>query len=321
MEPLTIPPRTGHSTFLYAEPDFGVRLDRADIAFLGFPYCVGYSSGGPMPDQSRAPAALRAATDRISRGPDRYDFDLGGPLYDGRPVRAVDCGNVRADYYDPLAHDRRAEAAVRRILRAGALPVVLGGDHGIPIPVLRAYDAQDEITLVQIDQHMDWRDEDTGEPERIVSPIRRAAEMVHVGDIFQIGIRAGGASRPQEVDLARDYGARIVTAWDLHETGSEAVLARIPDGGRYYLTIDLGGLDPSVAPAVAEPSPGGVTFAEARALIRGLVRKGRVVGMDVLAIMPSLNVNGLTCTTAGRLIVNMLGAAARAGYFDRSATA
>ncbi len=314
---LTIPARRGHQTFLYSEPDFGMALRGADIAFLGIPFGSGYSFAEQAPDQANGPTAMREATDRILRSIERYDFDLGGPLYDGQPVRAVDCGDVRADVAAPTSHVARAEAAVRRILGAGAMPIVLGGDHAVPIPVLRAFDA-DAITLVQIDQHIDWRDEVAGVRDGLSSPIRRASEMAHVGEIFQIGLRGTGSARLEEVQAALAYGAQLVTAYELHEAGPKAVLARIPDGGRYYVTIDLDGMDPSCAPGVAAPCPGGVSFAQARALLRGLVRKGRVVGMDVVEITPRTDVNRLTCITAGRLIVNLLGAATRAGYFRRS---
>ena len=84
---------------------------------------------------------------------------------------------------------------MRAILAAGALPIVLGGDHGVPIPVLRAFDGRGPITLVQIDQHIDWRDEVNGVREGLSSPIRRASEMEHIGQIFQIGLRATGSAR------------------------------------------------------------------------------------------------------------------------------
>jgi agmatinase len=197
------------------------------------------------------------------------------------------------------------------------MPIVLGGDHAIPIPVFRALDGHGPITLVQIDAHIDWRDEVNGVREGLSSPIRRASEMSHIGEIFQIGLRATGSARQEEVDAARAYGAHLVTAYELHDGGIDAVLARIPDGGRYYLTIDLDGMDPAIAPGVAGPCPGGVTFHQARKLIHGLVRKGRVVGMDVVEITPRTDVNQITCITAGRLIVNMIGAAVRAGYFER----
>jgi agmatinase len=76
-------------------------------------------------------------------------------------------------------------------------------------------------------------------------------------------------------------------------------------------------MDPTIMPAVAGPAPGGVTYGQMRTLIQGLVRKGRVVGMDIVEITPSRDVNRITGITAGRLIVNLIGTAVRAGYFDR----
>src|SRR5262249_57161545 len=91
-------------------------------------------------------------------------------------------------------------------------------------------------------------------------------------------------------------------------------------GGQYYITIDLDGIDCADAPAVAAPMPGGVSFLQARKLIRGLVQKGRVVGMDVVEITPNADVNTITCITAGRLIVNLIGTAVRGGdlHFDQA---
>ncbi len=316
-ERLTSPPKHGHRTFLFSELATNLDQLRADIAFLGIPYGSAYAVSAISNDQSNGPTALRQASDRIVRSLERYDFDIGGPLYDGRAIRAVDCGDVWADIHDLKSHVRRAEQAVRRILAAGALPIVLGGDHAIPIPVLRAFEGRGPITLVHIDQHLDWRDEVGGVRDGLSSPIRRASEMEHIGEIFQIGIRATGSARTEEVEAARVYGAHIVTAYELHEVGMAAVLERIPDGGRYYLTVDLDGMDASIAPAVEAPMPGGVTYLQARTLIHGLVRKGRVVGMDVVEITPKVDVNQITCITAGRLIVNLIGMAVRAGYFDR----
>ena len=83
--------------FLFSEPVALTGELRADIAFLGVPYGQAYSFREMVNDQSNGPAAMRRASDRMIRSIERYDFDLGGPLYDGRPIRAVDCGDVRAD--------------------------------------------------------------------------------------------------------------------------------------------------------------------------------------------------------------------------------
>jgi agmatinase len=314
---LTTVPGIGHQTFLYSR--LATDLDRldADIAFLGISHGSAYSFREIVNDQSNMPAAMRQASDRIVRSLERYDFDLGGPLYDNRPIRTVDCGDVSADIGDLNGHSARAEAAVRKILAAGALPIVIGGDHAVPIPVLRAMDGEGPLTLIQIDQHIDWRDDVNGVRDGLSSPIRRASEMAHIGEIFQIGLRATGSARTEEVEAARAYGAHLISAYELHDQGMEAVLDRIPDGGRYYLTVDLDGMDPSIAPGVAAPCPGGVTFPQARKLIHGLVKKGRVIGMDVVEITPRSDVNQITCITAGRLIVNLIGAAVRADYFGK----
>lgn len=315
--PLTVPPKHGHPTLLYSR--LATDLDHLDahIAVLGIPFGSPYTAEEVTNDQTKAPTAVRQASDRIIRSPERWDFDLGGPLFDGRDIKFVDCGDVPADARDLTSHYRRAEQAVRKILGAGALPIIIGGDHGVTIPVLRAYEGLGgPITLVHIDAHLDWRDNVNGVTDGYSSPIRRASEMPHIDQIFQIGLRAQGSARAEEVAAALAYGSHLITAYELHDVGMEAVLDRIPSGGHYYLTIDADGIDPTIMPAVYGPAPGGVTFVQARKLIHGLVKKGRVVGMDIVEITPSLDVNRITSITAGRLIVNLIGAAVRANYFD-----
>jgi len=199
-------------------------------------------------------------------------------------------------------HYKRAEAAIRKIRAAGALPITIGGDHGIPIPIFRALDGEGPITLVQIDAHLDWRDNVNGVREGYSSPIRRASEMAHIAEIFQLGIRGQGSARVEEVEAARAYGSNIVTANEWQDIGTAALLERIPAGGRYYLTIDADGLDPAVMPAVEGPAPGGISYRQTIELIKGLFAKGRVVGMDIVEIAPARDVNEITSMTAGLFI-------------------
>ncbi|MBB4003652.1 MAG: agmatinase [Aurantimonas endophytica] len=317
--PLTVPPSKTHETLLFAP--FSDDLDGldADIVFIGMPYGNAYEPHAVSNDQIKAPDAVRRVTDRVTRGLERYDYDVGGPIYDNRPVKAVDVGNVPFDIADHHSHFARAEAAIRKILAAGAMPITIGGDHGIPIPILRALDGEGPVTVIQVDAHIDWRDHVNGVRDGLSSPMRRASELAHVGEIFQIGIRAQGSARPEEVEAAAAYGAHIIPAFEVHDLGIDAIIDRIPDGGRYYITIDADGLDPSVMPGVEGPAPGGLTFHQVRKLIHGLVRKGRVLGMDIVEITPSADVNDITSITAGRLVVNLVGAAVRAGYFEAPA--
>ena len=319
VDKLIQPPGTPPATFL----DFPLvedldRLD-ADIVILGIPFGMPYQPSEMANDQSRAPDAIRQFTGFTAETRAHYDWDLGGPLLDGRSVRVVDCGNVTADMTDHAEHYRRAERAARKILGSGATLITLGGDHGVPIPVMRALERDRDggpITLVHVDAHLDWRHDLNGETEGYSSPIRRASEMPWFGKMVQIGMRAVGSARVGEVEDARAYGSDIITAYELHDSGMDAVLDRIPDGGPYYLTIDADGLDPTIMPAVLAQAPGGVTWVQIRKLIHGLVSKGRVLGMDLVEIAPSHDVGQITLVHAERLICNFIGATVRAGYYD-----
>jgi len=320
MTHLTVPPKRRHQTLLYSTLHTDVDTLEADIAVLGMPFGAAYSPNAFGNDQSRTPQAMRELTDRFVRAPEHYDFDIDGPLLQNRDdIKFVDCGDVMPNLAVPGEHYQKAEALVRKLLGMGALPIVLGGDHGITTPILRGYEALGQpVTLIHVDAHLDWRDEVNGVTEGLSSPIRRASEMAHVGRIFQIGLRAQGSARTEDLLAARRYGSELITAYELHEVGMKAVLDRIPDGGNYYISIDADGLDPSIMPAVDGPAPGGVSFIQARQLIHGLVNKGRVVGMDIVEIQPSKDsASKVTLVTAGRLIVNLIGASIKAGYFDK----
>ena len=314
---LTVPPRQVRQTFM----DFDLELDlgnlQADIVILGLPYGDPYNIDEVTNDQTNAPTAIRQASRKASGGLERWDFDIGGTLFNGKSIRVVDCGDVIGNPRNLQEHYDHAEQAVRLILRSGAMPIILGGDHGVPIPVLRAFENTGPITLVQVDAHLDWVDQKfDGVREGYSSPIRRASEMDHIDEIFQIGLRGQGSGRQQEIEAANEYGAHLITDLELQDRGMDHVLSKIPPGGLYYLTIDADGLDPSVMPAVAGPAPGGLTYPQARKLIHGLVSKGRVVGMDIVEITPARDINQISAITATNLILNMIGKCVRAGYFD-----
>ena len=314
---LTAAPAGTAPTFL----EFPLHLDLdtfdANIAILGVPFGMPYSAAEPANDQSRAPDALRAASHQAYQVRERHDWDLGGTLLDGRDIDIVDCGNVTADPADHREHYRRAESVARKVFGSGATLITIGGDHGVSIPVMRALDGvAEDITLVHVDAHMDWRDESNGEREGFRSPIRRASEMTSIGTIVQVGIRGFGSLHTDEINEARAYGSNIITAYEMHDMGIDAVLDRIPNRGPYYLTIDADGMDPTIMPAVIAQSPGGLSWLQIRKLVHGLVAKGRVLGMDLVEIAPSHDHGRITMVHAERLICNFIGACVRAGYYD-----
>ncbi len=315
---LTKSPGTTPCTFLDFPLVTNLHSLDADIAILGIPYGMPYESSAMANDQSRAPDVIRQATSLpdIIYAKTHFDWDLGGSLLDGRNIKVVDCGNVTADMNDHKAHYRRAEQVARKIFGANTILITLGGDHGISIPVMRALEVHETpITIVHVDAHLDWRHEINGETEGYSSPIRRASQMPWIDKIVQIGMRGIGSARTGEVNDALDYGSNIISAYDMHAVGMDTVLDRIPDGGPYYLTIDADGIDPAIMPAVMAQTPGGLTWEQIRKLIHGLVKKGRVLGMDLVEISPKYDIGNITMIHAERLICNFIGASVRAGYY------
>lgn len=312
-----IPIPVGEPSFIDAPRLASLDKLDADIAVIGVPYGVPYGAEGAKQRSSDATRTVREQSVRFARYLTHFDVDFGGEIFAGRDVRIVDCGDVSME---PGAYDVNFEATtdvIRKILERGAVPIVLGGDHSIPIPVMRAYEDHGPIYVVQIDEHFDWRDEIGGVRQGLSSTMRRASEMTWVSGMAQIGLRAVGSARQQEVDDASAYGSLLVTARDLHQHGVDAVLSRIPEGQRYYITFDADGLDPTIAPGVGTPGFGGVTYYEATDLLRGIAAKGEVAGFDFVEVVPSLDVNDMTSHIAARLTLNMIGAMAHAGQIGR----
>jgi agmatinase len=285
-------------------------LDRlsADVAIVGVPFGWPYPRPGPSVGCAMAPAAVRRRADRLARFRDHWDFDLGGPMLPVGGPRMTDVGDVPGDATDGAGNSALTEAAIRRILEAGALPIAVGGDDSVVIPVLRAYAGRGPLTILHIDAHLDFRDEVSGVREGYSSPMRRASEMEHVMHIVQVGLRGVGSARAAEVDDAREAGNALVTARELRERGVASVLAMIPADAAVFVAFDTDGLDPSICPAVSAPAPGGLSWDEASDLLGGI--GGRLVGAVFTELVPALDVNDLSALVVARLITRVLGGAA-----------
>ena len=99
---------------------------------------------------------------------------------------------------------------------------------------MRAIPENKPVVLIQIDAHMDWRDEVNGEREGYSSPIKRASELKSVNSIFQIGLRGVGSGRQEEFEQAKAYGSNLISAYEVHDVGIQNILNRIPDGVNFY---------------------------------------------------------------------------------------
>jgi agmatinase len=282
----------------------------ADIALIGIQHSEPYS-GDPRPnDQARAPDAIRLASGQFCDGREHWDFDVGSELSAVLPPRCIDCGNVAWVDGTYGSYADQVSERIRRLWRGGAQLLVLGGDHGVTIPVLDAMDVLDgPIHIFHVDAHLDWREEVRGVRRGYSSPLRWASTKPYVSGMTQVGLRATGSARRAEVEAARVYGSHLFTAAQFHRGGPKAVLQTIPKGANVYLTIDADGLDPTEMPGVMGPAPGGILFRELAPMIREIARTSKIIGMDLVEVAPSFDyANRITCITAGRLLLNAIGA-------------
>jgi agmatinase len=286
----------------------------ANIAIIGIPHGTPYNPGKPS-YSAKAPTAIRLAAERYSNMLDHYDFDLGGPLFDNRNIRVVDCGDVPGDPLNSAANCKLAMETILSVINAGAVPIVLGGDDSVPIPVFRAYRRHGPLMVIQVDAHLDWRHEVNGITEGPSSTMRRASEMPWINKLIQVGLRGVGSARQEEVAAARAYGAEIITAKEVHESGVDKILNAVPDGIACLVTVDCDGLDPSIMPAVNAPVPGGLSYGLVVDLLHGLAQKADVRGFDLVEFYPEKDINGLGALTAARIVFNMIGALVRSKSF------
>tara|TARA_R110002020_G_scaffold52911_3_gene148363 strand:- start:2072 stop:2983 length:912 start_codon:yes stop_codon:yes gene_type:complete len=276
------------------------------IVLFGAPHGTAYP-GEDASSCAEAAAHIRAASQEDAGLIDNWDFDLDGPLFDGRPVCCVDTGDLPTLRGDNAANRALIEARTREIVASGAVPVMIGGDDSTPIPFLAGFAEAGPVWILQIDAHIDWRDEVRGERYGYSSPMRRASEMGHVAGIVQVGMRAVGSARAGEVEAARRYGATIVTARDVHAHGLAAAVDAIPEGAKIVVTLDCDGLDPSVMPGVLARTPGGLTYTQVVELIEAAARRGRIAGFDLVEFHPASDIAGLSALTASRILVNVIG--------------
>lgn len=275
----------------------------ADVAVIGVPNDMGtqWKSGARM-----GPRGIR-------EGSTLYSFGLNGAYdiekditYLGPRWKVVDCGDVDMVHGDMMQSHENTEEAIRKIVSKGAMPVVLGGDHSITIPVGKALEELGPFHVIQIDAHLDWADHRSGQRYGHGSCIRRLSEMDHVQKIFQFGIRGISSSLKEDVDAAREYGSVILSPRQIRKMGIESVIELLPEGEKYYITLDIDGLDPSVAPGTGTPSPGGFIYDEVNELLEEIAKRGKVIGFDLVEVAPPYDPAGMTGQVGARLALDLL---------------
>lgn len=301
-------PFVGIASFAKApvQPDWD-RID-ADVAVLGAPFDAGtqYRAGARF-----GPRAIREASTLFSFGhAGAYDHE-DDATYLGPDLRIVDLGD--ADIIHTRTEDSHAniERGVRKALAAGALPVVLGGDHSINIPCIRAFDADcaahGPIHILQIDAHLDFVDSRHGVTAGHGNPMRRAIEQPFVSGMTQLGIRNVSSTAREGYEDARARGSDILSVRQVRQLGPEAVLARIPKGARVYVTIDIDAFCPSIAPGTGTPSHGGFLYYDVLEILQGLAARCEIAGVDLVEVAPAYDPSESTQILAAQILLNFLG--------------
>jgi agmatinase len=276
----------------------------ADVAVLGAPFDFGtqFRAGARF-----GPRAVREASTLFSFGhAGAYDHE-DDCTYLGPDVSIVDIGDADIVHTDTETSHANIEAGVRAILDAGALPVTIGGDHSINIPCIRAFAGRGDIHILQIDAHLDFVDVRHGVRHGHGNPMRRAAEQDHITGITALGIRNVSSTSKDGYDAARAMGDDILSVRQVRKLGTDAVLARIPKGARLYVTIDIDGFCPSIAPGTGTPSHGGFLYYEVLEILQGVAQAHDIAGIDLVEVAPDYDRDGTTAILAAQVLLNFLG--------------
>ena len=274
-----------------------------DVAIVGVPLDIGTSN---RTGARYGPRQIRAESVLVRP----YGMATGAAPFDSFQV--ADTGDVALNAYDLAASIKLIEAHFDGLLAHGPKPVSLGGDHTITLPILRALARRHgPMALVHVDAHADTNDTMFGERITHGTIFRRAIEesLVDPNRMVQIGLRATGYAA-DDFDWARQRGVQVVSAEDCWYRSLAPLMKEVREriGGRAptYLSFDIDGLDPSVAPGTGTPEPGGLTASQALEIIRGCWGLN-VIGCDLVEVSPPYDPSGNTALLAANLVFEMLG--------------
>lgn len=273
-----------------------------DVALVGVPLDIGTSNRNGSrygPRQIRAESVLVRPYGMATRAAPFDSFQI------------ADVGDVALNAYSLEKSIPLIEQHFDRLLACGAKTVAIGGDHTIALPILRAqHKVHGKMALVHVDAHADINDEMFGERITHGTIFRRAIEeqLIDPTKMFQIGLRATGYAA-EDFDWARERGVRIATAEECWYRSlqplMEEVRATIGPDTPVYLSFDIDGLDPSVAPGTGTPEPAGLMTSQGLEIIRGMWGLN-LIGCDLVEVSPPYDLSGNTSLLAANLVFEML---------------
>jgi guanidinobutyrase len=275
--------------------------DGLDVAFVGVPFDIGTSN---RPGARLAPRQIRDES-RMLRP---YNMATRAAPFDS--LRVADVGDVPINTFNLLKSIEIIEQFYDRLLATGAVPLTMGGDHTIVLPILRAMRRRHgPVGLVHVDAHADVNDEMFGEKIAHGTPFRRAAEegLIDCKRVAQIGLRGTGYSA-DDFDWCRRQGFRVVQAEECWYRSLAPLMKEIASQigpGPVYLSFDIDGLDPAFAPGTGTVEIGGLTVPQGLEIIRGC-QGLQVIGGDLVEVSPPYDTTGNTALLGANLLFEML---------------
>ena len=301
-------PFVGIPTFLRA-PYVEDALDlEADIAVFGVPF----DEGSPYLAGSRlGPRAIREHSLRFAGGDTAgIDDPITGRTSLAEELRGRRIADVGDADVWPTAVETsfdNASALTRAVLAAGALPVMLGGDHSVTYPVVRGFDVVEPVHVIHFDAHLDYMPFVHDLRFTNMHPFRHIAPMEHVLSLTQVGIRSLRTAVEEHEDSLAD-GNKVLTMADFRAAGPQAVADSVPRDARVYVSIDIDVLDMALIPGCVSAEPEGMSYAQLRACLEAIAQHAEVVGFDLVEVNPQLDVGtGITSYLAAHTVVEFLG--------------
>ena len=276
-------------------------LAKLDAAFVGIPLDIGTSlrSGTRF-----GPRQIRAESVMIRP----YNMATGAAPFDS--INVADIGDVPINTFNLIDAVNIIEKEYKRILSYDIIPLTLGGDHTLTLPILRAIKQKyGKVGLVHIDAHADVNDHMFGEKIAHGTTFRRAVEeeLLDCDRVVQIGLRAQGYSA-DDFNWSRQQGFRVVQAEECWHQSLAPLMAEVREkvgGGPVYLSFDIDGIDPAWAPGTGTPEIGGLTTIQALEIVRGCVGLD-IVGADLVEVSPPYDTTGNTSLLGANLLFEML---------------
>jgi guanidinobutyrase len=300
-------PLGGNDMPRFAGPATMMRLPMAksarglDACFVGIPLDIGTSNRSGT---RHGPRQIRAESCMLRP----YNMATGAAPFDS--LQVADIGDVAINTFDLKKSVKLIEKAYDRILAQDCIPLTLGGDHTLVLPILGAMAKKHgPVALVHVDAHADINDEMFGEKIAHGTPFRRAVEegLLAQDKVFQIGLRGTGYS-PEDFNWPRKQGFTVVTAeecWHKSMTPLMAEVRKKIGNHPCYLTYDIDSLDPAFAPGTGTVEIGGLTTWQALEIVRGC--KGlNLVGGDLVEVSPPYDPSGNTALIGANLLYEML---------------